>query len=233
MEAVAAKRADVARAQTRRDALRAEAEAIAEELGTTVGADGKPVGLTSRLVDDEGFPRADVDLMRVRTLRHRAHVLRTDLRAVEEELSRLVLELHEAASKVPKELLAEYEAAASRKPQPQAARASAEAGAGGGAPRAPSEDERPFAAVRDVAAGSPAGRAGLRPGLMVTRFGDVGYASVRAAGGGLGPVAGQVREGVAVQVVVLESLGAAPKTLTLTPARWAGQGLLGCFLVPV
>ncbi len=71
----------------------------------------------------------------------------------------------------------------------------------------------------------------MRPGLLVLKFGAVDYAATRAAGS-LAPVASQVREGVPVTVVVLDPVAGASQTLTMTPSRWQGNGLLGCFLVP-
>ncbi len=48
-----------------RDAVEAEVNAVSARLDAT------GVGLTGRLVDSEGFPRADVDIPAIRADRHR------------------------------------------------------------------------------------------------------------------------------------------------------------------
>eukprot|EP00518_Triparma_eleuthera_P016664 CAMPEP_0197553066 /NCGR_PEP_ID=MMETSP1320-20131121/8054_1 /TAXON_ID=91990 /ORGANISM="Bolidomonas sp., Strain RCC2347" /LENGTH=264 /DNA_ID=CAMNT_0043113781 /DNA_START=137 /DNA_END=927 /DNA_ORIENTATION=+ len=59
--------------------LEQEAFGITEELNST----GKPpVGVSNPLVDREGFPLADIDHVRVRTLRQRLAVIRTDHKAL-------------------------------------------------------------------------------------------------------------------------------------------------------
>ena len=54
---------------------------------------GNP-GLKSPLVDNEGFPRADVDLMEVRKLRHRFACLQTDHCALMKEVEQKLFSLH-------------------------------------------------------------------------------------------------------------------------------------------
>lgn len=56
---------------------------------TTQQANNGP-GLTDRLVDAEGFPRADIDVMQIRTLRNRFATLKTDLTTVSVEMERLM-----------------------------------------------------------------------------------------------------------------------------------------------
>lgn len=58
----------------RKDAIEAEIEAIAGELNSGE----RPPGLKGSLLDAEGFPRADLDLYRVRQLRQRHAQLQTD-----------------------------------------------------------------------------------------------------------------------------------------------------------
>ncbi len=57
--------------EAQRDALELEADAIASELNSP-GANGEPpVGVKGPLVDSDGYPLAGVDLLNVRTKRHR------------------------------------------------------------------------------------------------------------------------------------------------------------------
>ena len=61
----------------RRRNLEEESSAITDELTNSV--DGKkPMGVTTPLVDEEGFPRADIDVYRARHLRKRLNEIRYD-----------------------------------------------------------------------------------------------------------------------------------------------------------
>lgn len=51
-------------------------------------------GIHGPLVDEEGFPRADIDVHAVREARHRLACLKTDYRTVQGRLEELVLRVH-------------------------------------------------------------------------------------------------------------------------------------------
>ena len=63
-----------------REALECESEAITSELTSRDPEQPNvpPMGIDTPLVDDEGFPRNDIDVFRARTLRNRLMVVRTD-----------------------------------------------------------------------------------------------------------------------------------------------------------
>lgn len=54
-----------------RDKLEAEAEAITSELESPGPNGAPPAKIKAPLVDNEGYPRADIDVHRARLLRHR------------------------------------------------------------------------------------------------------------------------------------------------------------------
>ena len=54
---------------------------------------GKP-GLKNRLVDDEGFPRDDVDIFETRKLRNRHACLQTDYKTLMKEIENRLYGLH-------------------------------------------------------------------------------------------------------------------------------------------
>ena len=86
-------RKSLAGLDVQRKALETESQAIYLEL-TTPPAEGiKPMGVDDPLVDQDGFPRGDIDIYRARTLRQRFHVIQTDhkelLRRIEELLTKL------------------------------------------------------------------------------------------------------------------------------------------------
>ena len=73
-----------------RDRLEAEAEAIRCELESAPDGGGRPAGMRGSLVDDEGFPRADVDVYRVRTLRNCLACIQTDHKALMAKIEKLL-----------------------------------------------------------------------------------------------------------------------------------------------
>lgn len=65
--------------------IEAEIEAVGDELTS-----GNNPGLHGPLVDAEGFPRADIDVYRVRQLRHTLAVKRTDHQQVMKKIEELL-----------------------------------------------------------------------------------------------------------------------------------------------
>ena len=74
----------------KREALESEMLAIQEKL------DALGVGVSSSLVDSEGYPRADVDVHSIREDRHRLAVLKTDYIEVTQALDKGLQALHSA-----------------------------------------------------------------------------------------------------------------------------------------
>lgn len=81
--------------QVQRQSLEAEAEAIVSELTFKPFPDVEPMGIDTPLVDAEGYPRADIDIFRARTLRGRLAEIRTDHKALTKDIER---HLHQVAS---------------------------------------------------------------------------------------------------------------------------------------
>ncbi len=86
-------RKTLASLDVQRKSMEHEADAIFLEL-TTPPSDGvDPMGLDTPLVDNEGYPRGDIDVYRARTQRNRFRVLKTDHKEIEEKISGLLLQL--------------------------------------------------------------------------------------------------------------------------------------------
>ncbi|MEW5306482.1 MAG: hypothetical protein WDW38_007424 [Sanguina aurantia] len=88
--------------------------------------------------------------------------------------------------------------------------------------------------VDEVSDGSPASEAGLQVGDQVVQFGEATLMDAAApAGGELQRIAALLpsREGLPTQMLI--SRQGKQMTVTLTPQRWAGRGLLGCHLRPL
>lgn len=128
----------------RKDAIEAEILGIAEELQSP-GPDGAPaVGMKGNLVDKEGYPRNDIDVMRITTLRNRHAILNTDLATLMKEIEAGLHSLHASA------------------PRPAPTESKAE----------DSFDE-PFLRVNSCHPESPAFASGLREGDLITKFGGL------------------------------------------------------------
>ncbi|XP_004690775.1 PREDICTED: 26S proteasome non-ATPase regulatory subunit 9 [Condylura cristata] len=168
------------------------------------------VGMSEPLVDGEGYPRADVDLYRVRTARHNIACLQNDHKAVMRQVEEALHQLHARGKEKQARDLAEAQAeAASRCPGPSTA--------------------PPFASISSISPGSPASEAGLQVGDQVVEFGSVNARNFQSLHNVRSVV--QRSEGKALDVTVVR--GGERQQLRLVPKRWAGKGLLGCNIVPL
>lgn len=166
------------------------------------------VGVEGPLVDEEGYPRADVNLYQIRTARHEISCLQNDHKAIMVEIEEALHKLHarEKAKQKQDQAEAQEEAMEQQVTLPP-----------------------PFARVDAVTDGSPASGAGLRVGDEVIEFGSVNTANFQ----NLQNIASVVQhsEGKPLRVTVIR-VGQKVQ-MNLTPQRWSGRGLLGCNIVPV
>lgn len=106
------------RLNVQRVSLEQEADAIVSEL--TDHSNGEPMGVDTPLTDAEGFPRADIDVYRARTLRARLNAIRTDHKELMQNIERTLQQL--ASLQNPNKALeekAEIEARQKPKPMPK------------------------------------------------------------------------------------------------------------------
>lgn len=106
-----------------REALENESAAITSELTSRDPEQPNvpPMGVDTPLVDDDGFPRNDIDVFRARTLRHRLMMIRTDhkklMDEIESALQQLALLLQTPEYKA--QLANEEELRKNEKPKPK------------------------------------------------------------------------------------------------------------------
>ncbi|XP_059379787.1 26S proteasome non-ATPase regulatory subunit 9-like isoform X1 [Carassius carassius] len=164
------------------------------------------VGMGAPLVDEEGFPRADVDLYKVRTARHNISCLQNDHKAIMVEIEEALHKLHASARVKPEKEETKMEVTEPSVSLPA-----------------------PFALLDAVTQDSPAFQAGLRVGDEIIEFGSVNTQNFR----NLRDVASVVQhsEGKSLRVGIIRS--GQEVHLNLTPKQWSGRGLLGCNLVPL
>jgi len=169
------------------------------------------VDMQTPLIDEEGFPRADIDVAAVRHARSRLYRLRTDLRILTEEI---VKALEHVMARPPSPEVTESDAMEVESSQPVA-----------------------FALVNGVAPTSPASEAGLKRSDRIFRF-DILHAGNHDQ---LREMAGVLtrNEGKSITIRVLRPSDDAQDaeveelSLTLIPKKWSGRGLLGCHVVPI
>ncbi|XP_066545483.1 26S proteasome non-ATPase regulatory subunit 9 [Amia ocellicauda] len=168
--------------------------------------DQKGVGMEGPLVDEEGYPRADVDVYQVRTARHNISCLQNDHKV-------LMLQIEEALHQLHEQERAKRDKAEVR---PEA--------------REPENSlPQPFARVDTVTPGSPASMAGIHVGDEIIEFGTVNSVNFQNFQNIATVV--QHSEGKPLSITVLRN--GQKVHLGLTPQRWSGRGLLGCNILPV
>ena len=73
------------------DSLRKGYEEEALAITSELNSGDNPPGVSSPLVDSEGFPRGDIDIYRVRSLRQRLAIIQTDHRGVMKKIEAALL----------------------------------------------------------------------------------------------------------------------------------------------
>lgn len=163
----------------------------------------KGVGMDGPLVDDQQFPRADIDVRVVREARHRIICLQNDHKDVMKQIELKLHELHAHSSEdaAPMEVNGEHHAV----------------------------NFVAFARIDHVDEGSPASSAGLQVGDEIIQFGSVSAANFV----NMQSVAAVVEHSKGKSLPVLVRRDDLQKRLSVTPNTWSGRGLLGCHIVPI
>jgi hypothetical protein len=91
-------RKSLASLDVQRKSMEQEADAIYLELTTPPSEGVEPMGVDTPMIDQEGYPRGDIDVYRARSLRQRFRVLQTDHKALARNIEGMLLQL--AAYKV-------------------------------------------------------------------------------------------------------------------------------------
>ena len=189
-------------------ALMKEKDRLEEELKEWASVlEGQNVGMEDTLIDEEGYPRNDIDVQRVREARNKIICIRNDLKAIMVAIEKGLHSLH----------------------------AQSREGIGAESPTQVPEPQLPelpdaFAKIDSVAGGSPAETAGIKSGDLVVIFGSVDAKNFKGNLKTIGDVVEHsVNQNVRVQVIRNGKL----VTLTLKPQRWSGRGLLGCNIKPL
>jgi 26S proteasome non-ATPase regulatory subunit 9 len=199
---------------TQKELLEIEADAIFSEL-TSPGPKGEPAaGLKDSMIDEEGFPRSDIDIYNVKNKRRRLAEVNTDHKALMKQIEEIVpklTQLKPAADKPTfRSSLPEQVEAVNR-------------------PSSSPSDLKPFAKLDEILADSPAFEAGIKESDELLAFGKVTEADPKA----FASIAKLVGESVNKEIKLKIKRGNEVLDLSLMPRTWGGRGLLGCHLTPM
>lgn len=170
------------------------------------------VGMHQPLVDSQGFPRNDIDIVQVRKARHQIACLQNDHKTIMKEIEAGLHKLHSKSANSSSNSTSVTQMEVTDTPI-----------------SLNSQSLRHFAAINLVSRGSPAEECGLKIGDQIIEFGSVTHSNFTS----LNAIAQVVQHSRnrPVRVVVLRD--GSEIVLSLTPREWDGRGLLGCNLVPI
>lgn len=200
-----------------REALETEAFALSEDLNSP-GLNGeKPAGIKSPLVDSEGYPRGDIDLVLVRQKRNRLAILNTDHKSImvdiEKELQQVHADLsYSQISETSKSGAIDQNLLSTKVVK--------------------STSLVPFAKLDEILDGSPAKEANIEDGDLLLSFGHVSASADQDA---MSLIPGVVRDNLNEPIIltVIKAKTGKIETMTIIPKAWGGRGLLGCHLSPI
>lgn len=188
----------------RLSAQKLEIENELEELNKILESEGG-VGMKGSLVDAEDFPRADIDIYKVRQTRQRINVLQNDYVKIIDQIEKAL----------PDKLNTNGHTASNHSN-------------GSAAASYPTDDRlRTFIKVTNIAPNSPSDQAGFKNNDEIVQFGPF-------TTGSLTEIAEHVKQRVnkiiLVKVLRLNetNMSKASLILKLEPKQWDGVGLLGC-----
>ncbi|KAH8273118.1 hypothetical protein KR018_004845 [Drosophila ironensis] len=174
------------------------------------------VGMTGPLVDEEGFPRNDIDIYQVRQARQTIICLQNDHKELMDQIQNLLNQYHSEIATTDPELVNRASALDLDD------RESAGAIVNSPAP------VHPIAVVNLISPSSPAEAAGLRVGDGIVSFGSINGHNFK---GDLGQIGQLVRNMQNHNVALKVKRDGVLLDLMLVPKTWAGRGLLGCNIV--
>eukprot|EP00118_Oscarella_pearsei_P000764 m.5734 g.5734 ORF g.5734 m.5734 type:complete len:203 (+) comp13982_c0_seq1:40-648(+) len=185
---------------TKKESVELEIKELLEVLESQKG-----VGMNGPLVDQEGFPRADIDVYSIRIARNKIIRLKNDHKSIMSEIESGLHEIH--AQDREKESVEDKQ----------------KGDESGGS------FVKPFLDVNVVSENSPASLSGLKVGDQVVEFGSINESNFKS----LQDIGELVKnsEGRKMWIKVVRNTG--ELRLGLVPKKWQGRGLLGCNIVPL
>ncbi|KAK0402354.1 hypothetical protein QR680_016288 [Steinernema hermaphroditum] len=162
------------------------------------------VDMDTPLVDEEGFPKAEIDVYSVRHARSAIICLRNDRKELTNKIETLLHTLHGEQR---------------QQPDGEAARKSSSE-----IPIVHRTTNKPFIRITSLAPQSPAAQDGIKNGDEIIQFGPLHGDNFRK----LEDVAKVVKDSFEkpIRITILRAMR--PVRIELKPRLWSGQGVLGC-----
>ncbi|KAF9976303.1 putative 26S proteasome regulatory subunit [Actinomortierella ambigua] len=196
-------------------ALLKEKDATETQIRTTeMELQAHNVRPNEQLIDAEGFPRADIDLVAITALRAKLAKLKNDLKFLMPRIEEALYTVHEAARKEKEESKMHAQDTPSTNTEVVL---------------------QPFAHVNAVAPDSPASEGGMIRGDQIVQFGPINATNHNNLKALNDHVVAHQNQPIVVKVLRPKDGGSQQETVALfvTPRLgWGGRGLLGCHLLP-
>jgi 26S proteasome regulatory subunit N4 len=215
-----------------RDELESEANILTHQL-LSPGPNGQPpAGLKDPLVDQDGFPRGDIDLYEIRRQRNRLSTINTDhkniMKEIEKELQ-VIYSNHAANANSEIQTNSHLE----EKDQKTQSTSNGTMISHLSPPPSNSENSRtiliPFAIIDEILPNSPAQVSGLVDGDELIQFDSID-AKIQNP---LSYIPQIVSKNANHPINLKIRRNGVEMSIALTPQAWSGRGLLGCHLSPV
>eukprot|EP01038_Epipyxis_sp_PR26KG_P004253 gene4253-6032_t len=201
-----------------REILEIEADALHSELTSPTIDNGPPAGLNSQdapLIDDEGFPRGDIDIYDVINKRRRLKEISNDHKALMKRIEAVVAELFQSQSNINMNSAIIQQTINSSLPQIVST--------------SQPISKRIIAKIDEILEGSPAYSAGLKNGDELYSFGHID----NLEGNMLQQIPKLVGDSVGKPIPLSIRRDGEAMQIDIIPCTWSGRGLLGCRLLPI
>ena len=192
-----------------------EIEQELNELGKILEAENN-IGMHGNLIDAEGYPRADIDIYKVRMTRQKINCLQNDYNSLLVRIEKELVSIHSLMT--------------------NSDQTKVNLNTNGFVqPRDSSSHLKAFIRIDQVDAGSPSFEAGLQKNDLVLQFGPCTHANTKSD---LSDLASFVKQSANKIILVKISRKTSDERDEVTikklvPKTWNGNGLLGCKLVKI
>ena len=216
---------------TTRDHLEQEAELITNDLNNPGPNGEKAAGVQGALIDDDGFPRSDIDLYRIRTQRSRLAIINTDYHVI---MNKIEKGLHAALYQDDVNDSQSSNVQQNQEQQPVSSIQQEVVNSSSTTTTSVFSLALPIIArIDEVSESSPASEAGIDLNDFLISFGRVNAQTPtsdipRAINEELMDCVNNNRG--SIPIVVRRSSSGEIASFQITPREWSGRGYLGCHL---
>lgn len=193
-----------------RDILELESSIVADELRSPGSNGERPAGIKDSLVDEDGFPRSDIDIYLVKANRQRLAVINTDHKEVMKQIESLLPEILIEKSEEPRQLKENGDKIPSTEAFPPT--------------------RGPIGLIDQIADKSPAMLAGLQNGDLLLAFGTI---TAESSGNVLSLIPNVVQMSINQPLPLIIRRQGVAMNISIIPRAWGGKGLLGMHLSPI